>query len=158
MQFKAKRFNLDEDEFGVTNTGEPLWIVAQSGVTEGFVHDLNPEGDPAKMEDPVKRDEAVRQSNWKIVGLIRQWNFDDADTGVTLPLPKDLKESQFEDDPFDSDSDAPRLTAHDKFIAERNRILAQVPIPLFPFLAKELVQGARLTDRQEGFSKTSSGR
>lgn len=155
MQFKAKRFELDEDGFGVTQAGEGLWILAQSGVTEGFVFELNA-GDATTMTAD-ERQEAIRQSNWQMIGLIRGWNFDDAD-GKPLPLPKDIKTEDFTDDVFDPDTDKLRLTAQQKYIAERNRILSSCPLPLFRFIAQNIVRGAQVPDRVEGFSRTDSGR
>lgn len=146
MKFQARRDELPIDEFGTTNEGEPLWISLPGGVPAGFAMEFGeaPVIDESLPEEQKKalRLEATKASNWKILSLARGWNFDD-DEGASLPLPRDVTEEKFEDDAFDPDRTEKRLTAHDKFVIERDRILAAVPLPIFEFIANRTVNRKR---------------
>lgn len=142
MKFKTARYELDEDQFGLTELDEKLWIVLPQGVKEGFVHSLT--------SSKVEGEEGTRASNWQILGLIRAWNLDDSQ-GEVLPLPSSLVETHFQDDVLDEANPAARRTSGQKFIEERNRILSEVPLALFEFIAEKAVNRRALTERVEGF-------
>lgn len=145
MKFKTERVDLDEDKFGVNEKDEPLWIVIPKGVKEGFAHEIS------GSEDGESAEQAVMRSNWRILSLVRSWNVDDSD-GNTLPLPKDLAPEQFADDPLDLEHpEIPRLTAKQKYAAAVTRALSEVPIGLFEFIARRVVNRPGLSDRVQGF-------
>jgi hypothetical protein len=136
MRFRVDQIDLHARYGWTTNEGQPIYVKAPIGVTEGFVRDMGlyrGEG-----EDGEARDPGGRQANLAVLDLILDWNFDDAE-GKPLPLTKTIK---------------PGTKANDE---KRLEVLSQLPIELFGYLAQVVVAGKPLSEGAEAFSKTSSG-
>lgn len=135
MKFRVDKLDLGARYGWTTEKGEPIFVMVPIGVTEGFVREM---GDlRGAKEDGDLKDPGNRQANLKVLDLVVDWNFDDAD-GVPVPLTRTIK---------------PGTKANDE---KRLAILASLPIELPGYLANVTVTIKPLTDQAEGFSKTSS--
>jgi hypothetical protein len=106
VKFATRRVELPVDEFGTTNSDEPLWIEVPVAVKEGFAK---------KVRESGKDDPDGRKANAVILSLVVGWNLDD-DEGAVLPLVRGL----------DPKKDVKQIEA----------VVAEVPLPLFTFVAQ----------------------
>lgn len=158
LKFRTETINLTT-EFGITRNDESeAWMRVPIGTTEGFINDLQkwrgeyPEDDPVEAQRGQPKDPGGRHGNIMMLDRVVEWNLDD-DAGHTLPLTKSIT---VDTESVKARAKADKISLDEAVFLEKVEIIKVLPLDLFLELANRMLNSKALTDRAEGFSKTSS--
>ena len=116
------------DHIDLAEHGYPdYWIEMPRAVKEGYLHEFSKLSLPSVDGDASAESDQSRATNIKIMELVTAWNIDD-DEGKVLPILSKAKN-----------------------IAERERIIAEIPVDIIVYVAQRIAGNVAIPEKTKDF-------